>query len=86
MQKFGGALNGGPIANLESILTQEKEDAENAILEKLGVIGGPTNVREWYVDSIDEINHKNRLYELVQDQQNFVLMKMKEINIESEEQ
>ena len=65
LQKFGSALNGGPIANLESFLTQEKEDAENVILEKLGVIGGPTNVREWFVESVDDIDPKDRLYELV---------------------
>jgi len=64
IQKLSGA-KGGPVAYLEYILPQEKIDIETEIFEKLNAAGGPTHVKEWFVDSPDEIDQNDVLYYLV---------------------
>ncbi len=68
IHKLAGA-KGGPVAILEQILPEEKIDIENEIFEKLAVFGGPTHVREWFVESQDDIDPDDVLYYLVQEQQ-----------------
>lgn len=50
------------MSHLESVVTKEKFDAELSILNNLGVIGGPTSVKEWFADSIEDISSKDVLY------------------------
>ena len=64
MQLIIGA-KGGPVGHLESIVTKEKFEAENSILANLGVLGGPTSVREWFVDSVEDISPKDVLFQMV---------------------
>ncbi len=59
---YAHVAKGGPVALLEQTLTIEKFILENEILENLHVIGGPTNVREWFVESSDEIDSNDILY------------------------
>lgn len=47
----GGGL-GGTVSDIEAYLTQEKLSSEMRMLERLGVIGGPTNPSEWYSENI----------------------------------
>ena len=56
LNKMGTMSKVGPVAILEQTLTQEKLEGENNILNKLGVNGGPTNVREWLVECHDDID------------------------------
>jgi hypothetical protein len=65
--KIGG--KGGPVGHLESVVTKEKFEAELSILTHLGVLGGPTSVREWFVDSVEDVSTKDVLFQLVQEQQ-----------------
>lgn len=85
LQKLSGN-KGGPVAFLEQILPQEKIDLESEIFEKLGAAGGPTHVREWFVDSHEDVDQNDVLYYLVQTQQLIVDQKMKELGIESNDQ
>lgn len=55
----------GPIAVLESFLTPEMEEQELRIFQNIHAVGGPTNVREWFVDNPDEIDENDVLYHLV---------------------
>jgi hypothetical protein len=43
-------------------VTKDKLEAELSILSNLGVLGGPTSVREWFADSIEDISPKDVLY------------------------
>lgn len=61
--KLGG--KGGPVGHLESVVTKEKFEAELSILTHLGVLGGPTSVREWFVDSVEDVSTKDVLFQLV---------------------
>jgi hypothetical protein len=47
------------------MITKEKYEAEVSILKNLGALGGPTSVREWFVDSYEDISPKDVLYQLV---------------------
>lgn len=73
----------GPVAVLESFLTADMEDAENKIFMNIRCIGGPTSVREWFVDNPDEIDKDDVLYHLVQEQNFVVLNHMKQLNIDT---
>lgn len=44
------------------------EEAEMRVFQNIHAVGGPTNVREWFVDNPDEIDETDILYHLVQDQ------------------
>ena len=50
------------------MVTKEKFEAELSILTHLGVLGGPTSVREWFVDSVEDVSAKDVLFQLVQEQ------------------
>jgi len=47
------------------MITKEKYEAEMNILDELKVLGGPTSVKEWFVDSIEDVSPKDVLFRLV---------------------
>lgn len=55
----------GPLSILEQMIPLDKIADENMILEKMGILGGPTSVREWFVESPEEIDPNDALYQLV---------------------
>jgi hypothetical protein len=61
------------------------EEAENNIFKNIRCMGGPTNVREWFVENPDDIDKNDVLYHLVQDQYYVVMNRMKQLNIETVE-
>jgi len=54
---------------LQKELTAEKLEAERAIFNKLGVMGGPTHPLEWYAD---KTLSEDKLYEKVKEVYDFV--------------
>ena len=48
------------------------EESENKIFRDIRCEGGPTSVREWFVDNPDEIDKNDVLYYLVQEQYQIV--------------
>ncbi len=55
----------GPVALLESQFSEEQKTAENKILELLKALGGPTSVRDWFVESERDIDPNDVMYHLV---------------------
>jgi hypothetical protein len=45
-----------PVARLEVQLKPELENEENSILEALRALGGPTSVKEWFVEDLNDID------------------------------
>jgi hypothetical protein len=58
----------GPVAILETFLLADMENAEKQIFRNIRCVGGPTNVRDWFVDDPKEIEKDDILYNLVQEQ------------------
>ena len=66
--KHGTGNLGGVHSEIEAGLTPDVLGVEIAILDKLGVLGGPTNPDEWFSENVlgsGGVDENDKLFELV---------------------